>query len=110
MDDLIGKIVPDLAAPGMSRQRWIDLISGHPNLVRPQPHQGINPFTKGPMVIHPRPDIAQMVIDGVAVGSMSWAEDDSNLINVWGDPQAMVPLAREVANLLGGRFQERRVE
>jgi hypothetical protein len=58
------------------------------------------------MVIRPRPDVARVVVGGREVGSMSWAEDESNLINVFGEPQAVIPLAREVAESLGGRFRE----
>jgi hypothetical protein len=57
------------------------------------------------MVIKPLPDVARVIIDGQEVGSMSWALDESNLIIVFGQPQAVVPLALEIAQVLGGRFQ-----
>jgi hypothetical protein len=103
--DIIGEIVREPDPPGIDNQRWIDLIRGHPNLVPPEPREAINPFTKKSMVIKPRPDVACVVVDGQEVGVMSWALDGSNLINVFGQPQTVVPLAREIAKALGGRFR-----
>lgn len=102
--DFIGQIVREPDPPGIDNQRWIDLIRRHPNLLPPEPKQGINPFTKQTMVIKPLPDVARVIVDGDEVGAMSWSLDDSNLINVFGDPQAVVPLAQELAETLGGRF------
>ena len=103
--DFIGEIVREPDPPGIDNQRWIDLIREHPNLVPPEPREGISPFTKRPMVIRPVPDVARVIIDGQEVGAMSWALDESNLINVFGRPQAVVPLAIEIAQMLGGRFR-----
>jgi hypothetical protein len=103
--DFIGEIVREPDPPGIDNQRWIDLIREHPNLVPPEPHEGISPFTKRPMVIKPLPDVARVIIDGQEVGSMSWSLDDSNLINVFGQPQAVVQVAIEIAQVLGGRFR-----
>jgi hypothetical protein len=104
--DLIGEIVRDPDSPGIDNMRWIDLIREHPHLVPPVPREGINPFTRQSMVIRPRPDVARVIIGGREVGTMSWSLDDSNLINVFGEPQAVIPLAREIARSLGGRFQQ----
>src|SRR3954452_24648961 len=95
--DLIGEIVREPDPPGIDNQRWIDLIREHPNLVPPEPREAISPFTKRPMVIKPLPDVARVVIDGQEVGSMSWAMDDSNLINVFGEALVVVPLAISIA-------------
>lgn len=104
--DLIGEIARDPDPPGIDIRRWIDLIREHPLLAPPEPREGINPFTKQPRVIRPRPDVARIVIGGQQVGWMYWSEDDSNMINVFGEPQAVVPLAHEVARSLGGRFRQ----
>jgi hypothetical protein len=101
--DLIGEIVRSPDPPGISRQRWIDLIREHPNLVPPEPVKATSPFTKRSMVIRPLPDVARVVVDGKEVGSMSWSFDDSNLIYVFGG--AVAPLAQEIAKVLGGRFR-----
>src|SRR4051794_15718078 len=103
--DLIGEIVCEPDPPGVSRQRWIELIRGHPNLVPPEPREATNAFTKRSMVIKPLPDVARVVLDGKEVGVMSWALDETNLINVFGEPGFVVPLAREIAEALGDRFR-----
>jgi hypothetical protein len=104
--DFIGEIVREPDPPGIDNRRWIDLIREHPNLVPPDTQEATSPFTKRRMVIKPLPDVARVIVDGKNVGSMSWALDESNLINVFGDPQVVVPLAREIARSLGGRFQQ----
>jgi hypothetical protein len=103
--DIIGEIVREPDPPGIDNRRWIDLIREHPNLFPPKPREGISPFTKRSMVIKPRPDVARVIVEGQEVGSMSWSLDDSNLINVFGQPEAVVPLAQDIAKLLGGRFR-----
>jgi hypothetical protein len=107
---VIGEILREPDPPGISRQRWIDMIREHPNIEPPEPREGINPFTKEPMVIRPTPDVARVVVGGRKVGSMGWAHDGSNMIVVFGEPEAVVPLARDIAESLGGRFEERRGE
>jgi hypothetical protein len=107
--DFIGEILSEPARPVIEKQRWIDLIREHPNLDCVLPREGINPFTRKPMVIRARPDEARIVVDSKDVGSMSWAEDDSNLINVFGEAQVVIPLAHNIAEVLGGRFVVGRV-
>jgi hypothetical protein len=104
--DFVGEIVREPDPPGIDRQRWIDLIREHPNLVPPQPREGISPFTKRSMTINPPPDVARVIIDGEEVGVMSWALDDSNLINVYGELRILAPLAHDIARSLGGLFNE----
>jgi len=103
--DYVGEILGDPDSPEIDKQRWIDVIRDHPNLVPPQPRHAINPFTKQPMVLRPRPEVAHVVIDGKNVETMSWAEDDSNFINVFGESKAVIPVARDIARSLGGRFE-----
>jgi hypothetical protein len=103
--DFIGEILVKPDSSGFTRQQWRDLIRIHPNLVAPRPREGINPFTKEPIIFPPRLDVAQVVVDGKTVGTMSWAEDDSTLINVYGEAEAVVPAAYDVAKSLGGRFE-----
>jgi hypothetical protein len=103
--DFIGEILVGPDSSGFTRQQWIDLIREHPNLVNPQPREGINPFTKERIIFPLRLDVAHVVVDGKTVGTMSWAEDDSMLINVYGESEAVVPVAHAVAKSLGGRFE-----
>jgi hypothetical protein len=103
--NFIGEILREPDPPGIDHRSWIALIREHPQLVQPEAREAINPFTKETMVVQPRPDVARVVVDGEVVGSMSWSEDDSNLINVFGETKAVVPLAIEIAGSLGGRFR-----
>jgi hypothetical protein len=106
----IGEISSEPDPPGINKARWIELIREYPNLDPVPPREGTNPFTRKPMVIYPRADIARVVVAGKDVGTMSWAEDESNLINVFGEPEVVVPLACDIARLLGGHFKEHRDE
>jgi hypothetical protein len=103
--DPLGVIRAATDPPGISHERWIGLIREHPNLAPPEPRQLINPFTKAPTTIHPRPDVACVVLDGREVGRMSWSEEESNEVYVFGDEHPVVPLAREIAGRLGGSFE-----
>jgi hypothetical protein len=100
----LGVIRADRDPPGISNERWRTLIREHPNLVAAEPRRSINPFTRKPMTIRPRPDVARVVVENHEVGTMSWCESGENEINVFGDPQSMIPVACEIAELLGGRF------
>jgi hypothetical protein len=103
--NFVGEIVNAVESPEIDRQQWITLISYHPNLVIGQPREMMNPFTRQPITLPPRRDVAHVIIDGKDVGLMSWAEDDSNLINVYGEPDFVIPVAEVVARSLGGRFK-----
>ena len=104
--EYIGQILAEPDPPGIRKQRWVDLIREHPSLENVPPHQGINPFTRKPMLYHARTDTALIVIGEREVGSMSWAQDESNSIDVSGERHVVVPLAHDIAGLLGGRFEE----
>jgi hypothetical protein len=108
--EFIGVISSEPDPPGINKARWIELIRDYPNLDPAPPREGTNPFTRKPTVIYPRPDIARVVVAGKEVGTMSWAEDESNLINVFGEPEVVVPLACDIARLLGGHFKEHQDE
>jgi hypothetical protein len=69
--DFIGEVVGEPDPPGVNRQRWIDLIREHLNLVPPEPREAVNPFAKRSMMIRPPPDVARVVDDGREVGVMS---------------------------------------
>jgi hypothetical protein len=104
--DFLGAILAEPDPPGINNGHWIEMIREHPNLGPVPPREGINPFTRKPTVFHAPADSARVVVGGKEVGSMEWAVDDSNRINVYGDPEVVTPLAREIAEALGGRFVE----
>ncbi|MDR3637850.1 MAG: hypothetical protein P4L84_28855 [Isosphaeraceae bacterium] len=103
-----GAILPASDGSRVNREAWCRLIDGRPEFRRPQPRQAINPFTRGPMVIRPTPDIAEVVIDGVVVGNVYWSTcEDHPLVNVSAERSALT-LVLQWAAELGGEFGEHR--
>jgi hypothetical protein len=90
---------------GIVKGRWIDLISRHPNLVRPPSREETNPFTNQPIILQPPADAARVMIDGREVGMMSGSEGEENEVNVFGESEAVTPVAWEIALALGARFE-----
>jgi len=103
--DFIGEISVEPRSTSFTKNQWIDVIRVHPNLVSIPPREGINPFTKERVTFPARLNAAHVVVDGKNVGSMSWAEDDSARIIVFGEPQSVLLMAHDVARSLGGRFE-----
>jgi hypothetical protein len=104
--EFIGRIEPE---PGgrLTKSEWVALIERHPQLARIAPREGINPFTQKPVMIEAPPTSARVLSSGTEIGSISWAEDDSELLNVWALsdrlPQ-LIEFAQEIAGLLRCRF------
>lgn len=104
--DLLGTIEPDLGSIA-GKDEWIALVKVHPLLALCEPKQGINPFTKAPMIFQPHPDHARVIVDDTQVGSIHWAMDDSRRLIVWSEPAAkssVLDVANDVASRLGWRF------
>jgi hypothetical protein len=102
----LGFIASPQDPPGIDREQWIDLIVAHPNLVRFKDREGINPFTRAPMIFRGHTDNAHVIVDGAEVGTMSWAQDGSHKIVVDGNAELVEPLALEVAARLGGIYRK----
>ena len=105
MEKYLGQIRGESDSSGIDRERWVQLIGEHPSLSRPPSKNAINPFTKQPVVIHPPVDTARVMVDGRSVGTMTWALDESECVNVFGDGSSVTPIVVEVARILGGRFR-----
>ena len=104
--DTLGTIEPTVGVTS-GRSEWIALIDTHPSLAPVPPRQGINPFTKGPYLYKAPRDSARILLKGLEVGSITWAEDESQRLLVWsrGGAQTFVAeIAGEVASTLGWRF------
>lgn len=101
--DYVGEITSKDESKPLDKKRWETLKKNHPNLVAPTPKtkRGINPFTRGPMVIKIIPDAMRVVVDDEEVGSMMWALDDSPCITFDGD-ERVIPVAEKIAAKLGG--------
>ena len=102
--DFIGCIVATDSSGNIGLARWAEVVGEHPNLVQPEPRQGINPFTKEPMTIRAKAGHADVVIDGIKVGAMNWGKRGANMIQVFGDAVSIGPIALAVTDTLGGRY------
>lgn len=80
-------IVSNTNQPGFDQARWIALIGQHPNLSVMPPRQGINPFTREPMLFQAK-DVALVTEAGKQLGAMDWAPDDSQQLCIWIDDGA----------------------
>jgi hypothetical protein len=101
-----GAIQPDGDGSGLNREAWCQLVARRPEFRRPEPRQGINPFTREPMIVRPTPDAAEVVVDGVSVGDVGWSmSEDVPQVNVSVERSA-VPLVLQWATELGGEFHE----
>jgi hypothetical protein len=108
--DYIGAIATRPDPPGVDRARWLELIERHPQLRPAPPIEGINPFTRQPMVVTPRPDTADVVAASHKLGTICWCEHEANELQVLGNPrnaEALVQVAREIAASLGASFFSR---
>ena len=77
-----GSIVAKAGQPEFDLARWIELIGQHSNLSVMPPRQGLNPFTREPMLFQAK-DIALVTAFGKQLGAMDWAPDDSQQVCVW---------------------------
>ena len=101
-----GAILPAGGGSGVNREAWCRLIERRPEFRRPQPRQAINPFTREPMVLQPTPDVAEVVVGGVAVADASWSmSEDDPQVDVSVERSAL-PLVQQWAAELGGVFRE----
>ena len=100
---LRGSIVAKANQPGFDQARWIALIGQHPGLSVLPPRQGINPFTREPMLFQAK-DVALVTASGKQLGAMDWAPDDSQQISVWIDEGAAADALDAIAADVAGRL------
>jgi len=97
--------VPD--GPPLTYEAWCDLVEQRAEFVRPKPVVGKLPTTGDPLTIYPRPDGAAVVIAGQRVGGVHWSlSGDEDEVILSGDADFMLPLANELAELLGCRVEQ----
>jgi hypothetical protein len=104
--EFAGAILALPGEPTISRERWSEVIAQHPALV-----PAISPGASESPVGESGPaekgtDEVRIMLEDQEVGSMGWAEDESEEIFVFGDPARVIPLALQLAERLGGRFVE----
>jgi hypothetical protein len=107
--ELLGSIEPG-ADPAIGKPEWIRLVEEHPQLSPVPAREGINPFTRGPMLFKAKPDAAQVMAGPQQIGSIYWAMDDSRRLVVSahaGFEDQVRTVAEDVASRLGWRFVAR---
>jgi hypothetical protein len=102
--NFLGTVTAHPDPPGIDLERWRQLIAAHPSLEPVAPKLGVNPFTREPFTYSSHPGTAWVVIGGRQAGMMSWAEDGTNQIAVWGESDAIDEIATQVAVQLGGAY------
>jgi len=106
MDDFVGVIAASGLFGRLDEQRWLKVIEQHPALEVPATQTKTNPFTRQPMQVRPPAGVAFVLVEGRQAGMMEWAQDESHRVVVWGSAVDVAPVAREVASLLGGTFDD----
>ena len=103
---LLGAIEPGIVGTA-GKPQWIWLIESHPQLSHVPDKQGVNPFTRRPMLYKAAPDCARVLAGGIEVGMIHWAEDASQSLIVWavmGAEAQVATVADDVASRLGWRY------
>lgn len=101
----IGRIEPQ-SGSRLDKDEWVRLIETHPGLA-PVPREGVNPFTQKPHFYKAPPTCARVLSANDEIGSITWAEDDSILLDIWAlsdERVGLLAIAQEVADLLGCRL------
>lgn len=92
-------------------QDWLAVIANDSRLRVPDPVESTNPFSGDVLTITPHPGTAYVMDGQSRVGMMSWSEEeDADGIVVYGDSPAVLAVAKEVADRLGGRFRRLEVD
>jgi hypothetical protein len=100
--EIRGSIRPAGTAP-FDKAVWCEFIQKRPELRSPAPREGINPFTKKPVLFRSRKDEAEIMLNGVVIGGADWSQSEEPLINVSVEASGL-PLVQELASALGGTF------
>jgi hypothetical protein len=107
--EFLGTIEPGVDS-AVGKPEWIRLIEEHPQLALSPAREGINPFTRGPMLFKPKPDAARVMAGPETIGSIYWALDDSRRLVVSaeaGSEEQVRTVAEDIAGRLGWRFVAR---
>lgn len=103
----VGRIEALPRSAGIDQSRWIALIGAYDSLAPVPPLKGINPFTREPCEYKAPVSTAIVRVNAVDVGSISWAVDDSPMLDVYAEDDSVTlvaNLADEIAKVLGARF------
>jgi len=102
--DFLGVIQAKSDSAGIDKSAWLALIERRRDLLAPEPVTCVNPFTRKHATAYPPKTAVRLFIDGKLIGSFGWAENDENVVIVYGDLDPVRPVAAELAAELGGEF------
>jgi hypothetical protein len=108
----LGQIESAPYSEAIDEASWIGLIRSFPHLKPVSPKKITNPFTREPIEVH-APATTGIIWNGVDLGSIEWAQDDSRTLNVYCKDDAVEEansIAQEIARLLGARFIAERTD
>jgi hypothetical protein len=100
----LGAICARPGQPEPALEAWESIARAHPHLVGVAGRWGINPFSRQACWYEPARGAVRVVIEGVEVGALHWAEDGARQVDVWGTTGAVEALAVELATVLGASF------
>jgi hypothetical protein len=96
--DLLGFIVRE---NGISLEAWSKTTYAITELIKQPPGEGINPFTKEPMLL-PNNNFL-IVVENETVGLAGW--EDSECIGIAGDGKKIAPYITVLCDILGAKFE-----
>ena len=88
-------------------QKWVDLVEQLDFLRSMEPRVGINPFTGKEVEFKPRKDIGLVYKGSDKVGSLDWAQDESNVLVVEAfesEVDYVIEIAEKVAEKINASF------
>jgi hypothetical protein len=105
---IVAVLLPGANQPDITDLAWESLIQARGQPANSGVRRGINPFTKKPLELPPKPNrVLKIVEEGKQIGSIEWAQDGSNMLLVRQEEKgetyrnALIEAARDVARCLG---------
>ena len=89
----------------LTRETWLRFLENRPEFRRYAARQAPNPFNGRMVAVQPPADAAEVVLDGILLGNVSWSASDEALVNVSIESSARHLVADWVA-ALGGEFRQ----
>jgi len=86
---------------GIAHSDWIAFASSNPELRKQPPLEGVNPFTRQPMLYHHSNYF--VVVDDKPVGLVAWEE--AECVGIAGIKEEMAPFIARLCEAFDARFE-----
>ena len=100
-----GSIHPANELAPFTREMWCRVLERRPEFRHYAARQAPNPFAGSMATLQPPADAAEVVLDGILLGNVSWSASDEALVSVSIESSAR-HLVVEWAADLGGEFRQ----